>query len=622
MFCVKCGKQIEDNIKFCPFCGEKNIPQQVAEPAAEEVKAEPVKVGEPLPEVKQKKAKKPKVKKLFALIAVILVLAIGLGVGVPMYINSTKSDAFVLYMKDEGLYIAYNDTHKVQRLAKYKFETIFGVDYEEYKENNEVYSLLAYDDLKYGLIETKTAYNKESGYLYFPADVTDPALGKFMLKRIKVDSVNNDKNKHEDVTEDFIYDYWVSEDNSRIYYINTNKELRCINNGADERIANGVNRKIIDIEKGQYYYSTGNGFYSFNPETLEVSRLAEFAKSETLQEMITYGDYIYLQTEENLFCIDSAGNCNKLVSDDGAKEVDILYRNNDEETLYISVAGGDKEVILLEELIDDDCADSDSELIEKVEIVDGEYKFGTDEVYAAKKQRDKLRDFLSLEEYGLKARFDKLYVVKNGEAELLSDSLFSFEGFSFRSNENYCFTEFDKESFEKIKMSDLFDTIIKDRGEVTDITRHYASDVIWEKIKDHYRFYAFEDNRIFEVEEMRNYDEAEGEDGDHAEEKEETTVSSNDLYINEKLIDVDVHHSVEFGENTIYWKNYSATDKTGDCYLYNGTESVLVKKEIKSAIVDENNTVFYISKDNDLIMLDGDKEIKLDSDVTSVFDVN
>ena len=581
-----------------------------------------MKVGEPLPEVKQKKAKKPKVKKLFALIAVILVLAIGLGVGVPMYINSTKGDDFVLYMKDDGLYIAYNDTHKVQRLAKFKYETVWGVDISQYNDE-EKKNLLDYASyMMDATIKGELVYNKGSGYLYFPSDVTDPDLVKFTLRRIKVDSVNTDKNKPENVTEEFMYDYWVSEDNSRIYYINTNKELRCINNGTDERIANGVSRRIIDIEKGQYYYSTDTGFYSFNPETLEVSRLAEFAKSETLLEMITYGDYIYLQTEENLFCIDSAGNCNKLVSDDGAKEVDVLCRNNDEETLYISVAGGDKETILLEELIDDDCADSDSELIEKVEIEDGEYKFGTDEVYAAKKQRDKLRDFLSLEEYGLKARFDKLYVVKNGEAELLSDSLFSFEG--FKSNENYCFTEFDKESFEKIKMSDLFETIVKDRGEVTDETRHYASDIIWKKIEEHYKFYAFEDNKLFEVEEMRYYNEeteAENEEGAD-EEKEETTVSSKDLYIDEKLIDIDVHHSAEFGENTIYWKNYSATDRTGDCYLYNGTESVLVKKEIKSAIVDENNIVFYISKDNDLIMLDGDKEIKLDSDVTSVFDVN
>ena len=617
MFCEKCGKQIEDNIKFCPYCGEKTASEQTGK--AEQTAAAPVQKTSTAPEaaVKPKKERKPK-KKLFALIAVILVLAIGLGIGVPMYINSTKGDAFVLYTKDNGLYIAYNDTHKVQRLAKFNFETIWGDDISQYNDEQKK-NLLDYGRYLLGLTITgETVYNKESGYLYFPSDVTDPVLVKFMLKRIKVDSVNTDKNKPETVTEEYIYDYWVSEDNSKIYYVNTNNELRCINNGADERIANGVGKRIIDVEKGQYYYITDTGFYSFDPETLEVSRLAEFAKSESLKDMITYGDYIYVQTEENLFCIDKEGNCKKLVSDDGAKEVDILYHNDDEETLYISVAGGDKEVILLEDLIDDDCADSDSELIEKVEISeDGVYKFGTDEVYAAKKQRDKLRDFLSLEEYGMKARFDKLYVVKNGEAELVSDSLFDFK--DFNSSENYCFTEFDTESFEMIKMSDLFDTIIKDRGEVTDITRHYASDIIWEKIKDHYRFFAFEDKKIFEVEEMRNYDEADEEDGDDAEEE---SVSSNDLYINEKLIDVDVHHSAQFGENTIYWKNYSATDKTGDCYLYNGTESVLVKKEIKSAIIDENNTVFYISKDNRLIMLDGEKEIELDTDVTAVFDVN
>ena len=53
LYCSKCGKQIPENAKFCPYCGEEVIfnrnnpdaivikPEDIKEPEVEEVKEEP-----------------------------------------------------------------------------------------------------------------------------------------------------------------------------------------------------------------------------------------------------------------------------------------------------------------------------------------------------------------------------------------------------------------------------------------------------------------------------------------------------------------------------------------------------------------------------------------------------
>ena len=63
MFCMSCGKQLEDNSKFCPYCGA--TVEEAAAPAAQTVN-----------EAAEKPAKKPSKKFPVGLIAAVAVIAI------------------------------------------------------------------------------------------------------------------------------------------------------------------------------------------------------------------------------------------------------------------------------------------------------------------------------------------------------------------------------------------------------------------------------------------------------------------------------------------------------------------------------------------------------------------
>lgn len=69
MYCQKCGKQIEEGSRFCPYCGSKNM----SEPEQEREKQQPA-------PVKKEKKERKKRKAPVMIIAIVVLFILGISI--------------------------------------------------------------------------------------------------------------------------------------------------------------------------------------------------------------------------------------------------------------------------------------------------------------------------------------------------------------------------------------------------------------------------------------------------------------------------------------------------------------------------------------------------------------
>ena len=102
MFCQKCGKEIEDNIKFCPYCGN----QVVTTP-------QPKQVNYNVP-VRQKPEKKKKKKWLIGIIAAVVIIVLGIAISSG---GETTADDLIDLVQNG--YLGNYDTVTVKEVLEY-----------------------------------------------------------------------------------------------------------------------------------------------------------------------------------------------------------------------------------------------------------------------------------------------------------------------------------------------------------------------------------------------------------------------------------------------------------------------------------------------------------------------
>ena len=96
--------------------------------------------------------------------------------------------------------------------------------------------------------------------------------------------------------------------------------------------------------------------------------------------------------------------------------------------------------------------------------------------------------------------------------------------------------------------------------------------------------------------------------------------SSGELCVDGNRIDEAYNDGVQYYDalgKVVYFKNYS--NSTKDYYIYDGSTSELIKKEIRFAALDNNGTAYYIDDEWNLYMLGEDDKVKLDKNVEDVF---
>ncbi len=140
MFCVQCGKQIENDMDFCPFCGsaQGSVTQQTEEKLEEKLEEKPE---------REPKEKKPKKKGKGGVIALIIILILLLAAGAVLF--------YLLRKKDKVIHL--ND-YLVVEIEGYDTAGIalVGFDYEKFEEDygddaELLETVIAYADESYGL---------------------------------------------------------------------------------------------------------------------------------------------------------------------------------------------------------------------------------------------------------------------------------------------------------------------------------------------------------------------------------------------------------------------------------------------------------------------------------------
>lgn len=115
MYCEKCGKQVEEGSRFCPYCGAANSP-------------EPVRKGQEIPaqqeNVKKERAKKESVKRKGKKLPVIIIAAVVVMIlGIMVFSEGAgNSKGHVETMKDLSLYAGYTEAELVAELGYEKNE--------------------------------------------------------------------------------------------------------------------------------------------------------------------------------------------------------------------------------------------------------------------------------------------------------------------------------------------------------------------------------------------------------------------------------------------------------------------------------------------------------------------
>lgn len=655
MFCKNCGANIADGEVFCPACGTKqDIAEQIVVDNTVPAETAPV-TEEATPVVKKGGSKK------FILIGVIAVIVIAvIAAVIALGGGGSKEADFVLFRKDDALYINYLSDNTVKKLAK---ENDGGYD--------NVYSEAT------GLLFFGDKYDDDDSFTLYYTDTTEKNAEKRTIEKI-------DSN---------VVDYTLSKDGKKIIYL-SKKNVLYVHDFTDKtKIAGDVydytydeetglfafiEREEDDEEEYTYKFFTVDKKYQAKEELAEIEQYRYFG-NDTLG--FYANDTVYTYANGKLNTIRTSFS----VADDEYMSIVYIDENNN---LYYNWSDGEGDLDA-KDFVTDSKKDSDAK-IEKPSAYDrkywvdpnASYYFYTDlndtyykelQAYYEKDLRDDLRGYIE-DGISIDGSATTLYCYDGKEDVAIASNVES----AYVDNGIILFEKMDMSEEVKIDIADIAKSLIAEQNKDRDEDDYYSywcssydiSEAIEERIYTGYTFGAVVDNTVCAVKSIPLAELTEEElekaemiieniemtiDNDaaalyytdeyDAEEKlctlykmdikskalgeaavvaenvysysfdsknnlytyrdtefdEDGYSASSDLYINDKQVDTDVYSTVgrfETGE-CVYKTEYSAKDSTSKLRIYNGKDSVTVADEAYAVYAMSPDKIFYIDDIDD-----------------------
>ena len=370
MFCPNCGKQLEDSSKFCPYCGEKtgqasveDIPAITVESTPENLRSEPttesapVKAEPPVADIPvpvhpvQNAEKKKKGGKGKAVIIALVVLIVAAAAAAAVFFLGDKGaadgdqaggdaaveeyDGFVLYIKDNDLYISFTDSNTNALIMENVIPD--GAERYQYQYN---FSRDCY-------------YKKETGYLYYSQMVIEDGYYLSNLCRVKIDGET--VGEYELLAENIsrFEPSYISPDDSKIFYTKNgdlymrHKEHTILESEDSWIVA-------VDYENDICYYSENDTELHFI--TLSSRRTGTVYESDDWLTASYVGDgYVVVEDGYDTILVDREGNLSYPIS--SGNDGGYISKYKDGEYYYISYSYLTRYV---SDYVSDDCKEADA----------------------------------------------------------------------------------------------------------------------------------------------------------------------------------------------------------------------------------------------------------------------
>ncbi len=250
MICKECGEEINDEARFCPFCGtvqsvvtpeEKKDDVTKSDKANTNFKKPVFKTSKNKPEDPEKVKARNFKQKLIDVVLVILIIAIASSVVAYRVVtlrNANKLFSVMAYVKNGTIYL----------------DTDITSEDDEPLPVAEVSSAL----LEYGLGYNIAAFSKDCKILYFMDKDTGDGSGR--LKKVRIDKLTEDMDDNLDHAEkvaDFVTYYTVLDDGALLY--ETNEMEVCFYDGKNSKvIAEDVAYNFLSYSKNYIYLLEGD----------------------------------------------------------------------------------------------------------------------------------------------------------------------------------------------------------------------------------------------------------------------------------------------------------------------------------------------------------------------------
>ena len=619
------GQQVEQ--RFCPHCGGANDADAVfCSICGKDMNGDGQSVVE---ETTSKKVPKKLIVGAVGVVAAVVV--IGGVVKIVGGLGGSKSDSYITYVKDG--YINQSDIeHYKKKPVEYQGR------YGSTSDDGENYS-------------ASVRYSKDGKYICYPTDVNygDDSI-EFRLNMQKVGKTEEPVKIDSSVTSYTILD------NNKILYKKAGNDTLYINDkkGNKEKIASDVEYFYLDSDQKNIVWSESNGDGTINVCQQDVALKKEKKTlAKDVDSFHTSSDlkYVVVQEQDTLYMVENFGEKQKIAS--GVE--DVSYDDLDNGGIYYTKSS--EETLSAEDVIEDDCADSDAAIeepdredykvekiekndwtgkYEKVESVDEDAYDAAYEKYYDKENRDEIRD--ALEDYEISTPVEKLYYVKDGK-ETQVDATVSQMYYYTGDWKGIVYSRYNMDDVPKLKISEIdsassiesdYYQMLSESAQTCVYTEKNKTVVLDEnlatvwgvdedsktgygvKMQDSgsededatYSLYSFSvdnnsDGKCKLISEDVAYYQELIKDGDVYYLKDTDSDGNGDLYCNDKNIDSDVKsgtlYTVPDSDNVLYAVDYNSSNNSATLKMYDGKKDKIIADDVYSYLpIDEKHIALLI----------------------------
>lgn len=612
-FCPHCGGTNDADAIFCSICGKDM--NGAGQPVVEETTSKKV----------------PKKLIVGAVGVVAAVVVIGGVVKIVGGLGGSKSDSYITYVKDG--YINQSDIeHYKKKSVEYQGR------YGSTSDDGENYS-------------AGVRYSKDGKYICYPTDVNygDDSI-EFRLNMQKVGKTEEPVKIDSSVTSYTILD------NNKILYKKAGNDTLYINDkkGNKEKIASDVEYFYLDSDQKNIVWSESNGDGTINVCQQDVALKKEKKTlAKDVDSFHTSSDlkYILVNEQDIIYMIENFGEKQKIAS--GVE--DVSYDDLDNGGIYYTKSS--EETLSAEDVVEDDCADSDATIeepdredykvekiekndwtgkYEKVESVDEDAYDAAYEKYYDKENRDEIRD--ALEDYEISTPVEKLYYVKDGK-ETQVDATVAQMYYYTGDWKGIVYSRYNMDDVPKLKISEIdsassiesdYYQMLSESAQTCVYTEKNKTVVLDEnlatvwgvdadsktgygvKMQDSgsededatYSLYSFSvdnnsDGKCKLISEDVAYYQELIKDGDVYYLKDTDSDGNGDLYCNDKNIDSDVKsgtlYKVPDSENILYAVDYNKSNGSATLKMYDGKKDKIIADDVYSYLpIDEKHIALLI----------------------------
>lgn len=612
-FCPHCGGTNDADAIFCSICGKDMN-------------------GDGQPVVEENTSKKVPKKLIVGAVGVVAaVVVIGGVVKIVGGLGGSKSDSYITYVKDG--YINQSDIeHYKKKPVEYQGR------YGSTSDDGENYS-------------AGVRYSKDGKYICYPTDVNygDDSI-EFRLNMQKVGKTEEPVKIDSSVTSYTILD------NNKILYKKAGNDTLYINDkkGNKEKIASDVEYFYLDSDQKNIVWSESNGDGTINVCQQDVALKKEKKTlAKDVDSFHTSSDlkYVVVQEQDTLYMVENFGEKQKIAS--GVE--DVSYDDLDNGGIYYTKSS--EETLSAEDVIEDDCADSDAAIeepdredykvekiekndwtgkYEKVESVDEDAYDAAYEKYYDKENRDEIRD--ALEDYEISTPVEKLYYVKDGK-ETQVDATVAQMYYYTGDWKGIVYSRYNMDDVPKLKISEIdsassiesdYYQMLSESAQTCVYTEKNKTVVLDEnlatvwgvdadsktgygvKMQDSgsededatYSLYSFSvdnnsDGKCKLISEDVAYYQELIKDGDVYYLKDTDSDGNGDLYCNDKNIDSDVKsgtlYTVPDSDNVLYAVDYNSSNNSATLKMYDGKKDKIIADDVYSYLpIDEKHIALLI----------------------------